>query len=228
MYAPSVRWLLVVAVAVLPVAARAGECPDEEISVIADEQDARAKAEHPGEPKDDYHLCIWWTLPDVPKQQPELEKRLLAACETILTKRPNDALCTEIAATFGKDKLGKTDIVAALDSFPHRGVDEHTIDLMALTGAPRAAPLIIAQWKERQLATDQHPTDSNIQNDWARWRVSAATALGLLGDATAQQFLEDQVTKKIDSGVKRVAKAAIAKISKRLTAGSQAHPSAGH
>ena len=134
------RWVLLVATLPFAVQAHAGECGMDQIAgFIADEQDARAKAEPPGEPKDDYHLCIWWTLPDVPKQQPKLEQRLLKACETILTKRQNDMLCTEIAATFGKDTLGKTDIVAALDAWPFRGIDEHTIDFMALTNAPRGS-----------------------------------------------------------------------------------------
>ncbi|MFT3693734.1 MAG: hypothetical protein QM831_11375 [Kofleriaceae bacterium] len=190
--------------------AHAGECGAENLAAALDE---RVKAPKPAPTMaSDYHLCLWWDVPDVAKTDAKMAKRLLTDCETILLKIPGDEVCADVAAILGKDEWGKTDIVATLA--PKLG-DLHVVDFIAGTKAPRAAPLIVEQWKKQQPIADAKPNDSNVQNDWAAWRVSACDALGALGDDTTKQFLIDQASQKIDRGVKRAANRAIAAIDKR-------------
>jgi hypothetical protein len=210
------RSLVVVIALLLARAAYAGECGPEGIKSMSDFVEARAKLKAPPDSDADFHLCLWWDMPAVPTDQPQLAKRLRAACETILTKRPQDALCTNIAALLHLDQLGKTDIVAALDGRQHLMSDPHTIDFLGATNSLRASPVIVRLWKQLQPVADAKPNDTNIQNDWAAWRVSAAAALGSTGDADARAFLAEQVTHKIDRGVKRTAVTAIQAIDKRL------------
>ncbi|MEP6866264.1 MAG: hypothetical protein ABJE66_36935 [Deltaproteobacteria bacterium] len=87
--------------------------------------------------------------------------------------------------------------------------DPHTIDFLGATNSAKASPIIVRLWKQLHPAADAKPNDTNIQNDWAAWRVSATAALGATGGADARAFLADQITHKIDRGVKRTAITAI-------------------
>jgi len=207
------RSLVVVIALLVARGAYAGECSVEDMTSTIE---ARAKKAAPPASESDFHLCLWWDMPTLSTDQPKLAKRLRVACETILTKRVDDELCTNIAALLHEEKLGKTDIVAALDRREHFMADPHTIDFLGATSSVRASPIIVRLWKQFQPAADAKPNDTNVQNDWAAWRVSAAQALGATGDADARTFLADQITHKIDRGVKRAATAAIHAIDKRL------------
>jgi hypothetical protein len=208
------RSLVVVIALLLARAAAAGECSSE---VMADAQDARAN--HPKASDDDFHLCLWWDdLADPARSK--IARRLRTACATILTARPNDELCTNIAALLGLDQLGKTDVVAAIGARPLALTDSHSIDFLAATHSPRAAPIVIERWKRNQAIADAKPRDTNLQEDWANWRGAACRALAATGDTAARDFLADQVTHPIDRGVKRAASKAIQAIEARTARGS--------
>jgi hypothetical protein len=207
------RSLVVVIALLLARTALAGDC---DVADMTARIEARAKKPTPPAAESDFHLCLWWSMPALTTEDPKLAKRLHAACESILTKQPGEELCTNIAALLHEEKLGKTDIVATLDRREHLMADPHTIDFLGATKSVRASPIIVRLWKQCQPAADAKPNDTNIQNDWAAWRVSAAAALGATGDADARTFLADQITHKIDRGVKRTAIAAIQAIDKRL------------
>ena len=87
-----------------------------------------------------------------------------------------------------------------------------------MTGAPRAAPLVIARWKELQPIADKKQRDTDAMQSWAVWRATAAAALDNIGDAGAKTFLTAQAKATIDRGVLRACDAAIAAITKRLPA----------
>ncbi|HEY0254540.1 MAG TPA: HEAT repeat domain-containing protein [Kofleriaceae bacterium] len=195
--------------ALLARAANAGDCGAD---YLADELDHRASQAKPRPPTSDFHLCLWWDVPDVAKNDPKMTRRMLSDCEKILLAAPGDELCSDVAAVLGKDVWGKTDIVATLAP---KVRDFHVVDFLAATKAPRAAPFVMTEWKRQQPIADAKPNDPDVQNDWAAWRVAACGALGALGDDTAKQFLTDQLGQKIDRGVKRAAIRAIAVIDAR-------------
>jgi len=144
-----------------------------------------------------------------------LPVRLLAACTKLLDQIPEDPLCIEIAARLGKAELGGHDIVAAIAKQPNRLEDARPNDLIAAIGAPRGAAVVMARWKQLVPAAAQKERDADAMNSWAAWRLSAAAALGITGDAGARGFLEEQAKATIDRGVKRACAAAIAAIGKR-------------
>lgn len=205
------RSLVVIALLVARTAA-AGECS---VEAMADAQDARAN--HPKASEDDFHLCLWWDNSGFTDQEPKLAKRLRASCEKILTARPNDDLCTNIAALLGLDQLGKTDVIAAIGTRKLELTDPHSIDFLAATRSPRAAPIVIEAWKKNQAFVAAHPRAHDLADDWANWRGAACRALAATGDLTARDFLAGQLDAKLDRGVKRAATRAIQMIEKRIT-----------
>lgn len=199
------RRLAVIVVLASARVASAGECS---IEAMADAQDARAK--HPKPSDDDFHLCLWWD----DFKEPKVARRLRASCETILTARPTDDLCIDIAAQLGLDQLAKTDVVAAIGARKLEITNPHAIDFLASTRSPRAAQIVIDAWKKNQAFVDTHPKVHDIADDWANWRGSACRALGATGDST--DFLTGVLAEaKLDRGVKRAAVAAIKAIEAR-------------
>lgn len=188
--------------------ASAGEC---DANAMADVIDARAAKAQPPAEEGNFNLCLSDLL-SVWQTQPKLTKRLLASCEKILTKRPGDEVCASAVAILGKEQWGKTDIVATLAA---KISDPSFVIYLGNTNSPRVAPLVIAKWKRQQPIADKKPNDSDVQNEWAAWRVAACDALGATGDAAAKEFLTDQIGHKIDRGVKHAAARAIEAIDKR-------------
>lgn len=166
-------------------------------------------------------IFVWATclrdMRDAIPADSDLPGRLLAACTKLLDKIPEDPLCVEVAARFGKAELGSHDIVAAIAKQPNRLEDARPNDLIAAIGAPRGAAIVIARWKQLAPAAAKKERDSDAMNSWAAWRLSAAAALGITGDTDARTFLDEQAKATVDRGVKRACAAAISAIVRRHT-----------
>ncbi len=208
--------LVILAVACASAVAVAGECDDEAVGYFVRDQEARARAAKPAESKRfDDEICLDDRVGAMPRETPKLAKRLLAACTKILDKLPSDPVCVDAAAYLGNEMVGAHDIVETLAARPNELGDARSNRLFAATRATRAAPIVIARWKQLEPIADQHAKSADWRNDWAAWRNAAAVALGATGDATAKQFLLEQLARPLDLGVKRRCREAIAAIEKR-------------
>ena len=195
--------------------AHAGMCDVEGVRGIVEEvEQLAAQAKPKPRATHTYGICMRDALPDAAKTK--LRDRMLAACTKLLAKAPDDAVCVEIAARLGKPELDGHDIVATIATRPNRLEDALPVELLGMTGAPRAAPIVIARWKELQPIADKKQRDNDAMQSWAVWRATAAAALGTTGDADAKTFLADQAKVTIDRGVRHACDAAIAAITKRL------------
>ena len=202
--------------------AHAGSCDLDSLRILGDELTERAK-----QPKlvketiGTWGICLRDEeyLPSVPKTAPKLEARLMAACTKIMDRVPDDGMCAEVAARLGHDMVGTHDVVAAIAASENRIQGARDNELFAATRAARAAPIVIQRWKELQPQAERQARDSDLMNDWAAWRGTAAHALAVTGGADAKAFLgEILATPALDRGVKRACQAAVAAIEKRLAA----------
>jgi len=155
--------------------------------------------------------------------QREHTKQIVADCEKILARGPWDN-CLVLAASLGVATVGKRDVfewIAKQDRrpwFSSPGTPEFPIQLFASFGDPRAVPLIVATWKEWIPKSEVYEHKHANMAEWASWRMSAASALGALGGADEQAFLEEQTRATVDTHVRDACNDAAAKIAKRLAA----------
>ena len=79
----------------------------------------------------------------------------------------------------------------------------------------RAAPLIVATWKDAVPKAKKYEKNASVMGEWAAWRKSAAAALAVTGTKDDVAFLREQAAATVDKHVKAACEAAIAAIEKR-------------
>jgi len=164
---------------------------------------------------------IWFCLPG---SDASLKPRIEKACTTIIKRDGDKSPCVQDAAAAGFGKLADRDLVplvAALDEDP---IEEsgrfgyYRATLLARIGDPRGAKLIVDWWKEAQPRADAREKKHREMASWSSWRRFAAEALGGLGGAEDQAFLEDQAKATKDKHVAQACRDGAAAIAKRLAA----------
>jgi hypothetical protein len=164
---------------------------------------------------------IWFCLPG---SDPSLKPRVDKACTSILKRDGDKSPCVRVAAAAGIAKLGDRDLVplvAALEEDPIEesgGFGYYRATLLARIGDPRGAKLIVDWWKAAQPRADAREKKRREMASWSSWRRFAAEALGTLGGAEDQAFLEDQAKATRDKYVAQACRDGAASIAKRLAA----------
>lgn len=150
--------------------------------------------------------------------------RIEAACQKIVERDGTKSTCVRISAAAGLTKLGDRDLVALVAALPEDpiefagGVGYYKSGLLAQMGDPRGAKIITDMWTAAIPRADAREKRHGGMADWASWRRYAAKALGTLGDANDQAFLEEQAKATRDKHVAQACRDGAAAIAKRLAA----------
>jgi hypothetical protein len=155
---------------------------------------------------------------------PKYAPRVLAGCEKILARTPNDVSCIDVVIRLGKHVLAGVDLFDAIASWKidiwEWQHEDRTTVLLGRLGDPRGLARIVETWKAAipEAKTRERKKWASSLSAWSGWRQDAARALGEHGGADDKAFLEDQAAATKDKYVKQACVDAIAAIDKRLTA----------
>jgi hypothetical protein len=211
---------IMVAVAIRPVDAGLCDLPGMEALAADLEQRVTKGAAPPSYAQmlDDWATCVRVDAPTMRERAPKLSARLIKACGVLLDRDPHNLACGEIVADQGVADLGSHDVVALIAERHEALSDTRVNELFERAGAPRAAALIIARWRDLEpiAAERERAHDRDAMNDWAVWRTTAAHALGALGGDDAKAFLAERRAATMERGVQRACDAATAAIDARL------------
>lgn len=157
----------------------------------------------------------------------KLAPRIEQACTKIIERDGTQSRCVRIAAAAGIAKLGDHDLVALVADLPEDPIEASgsiadagfsKAGLLARIGDPRGAKIIVDMWTAAIPRAEKREKRHGGMADWSSWRQRAADALGTLGDAGVQQFLEDQAKATKDKHVAQACRDGAAAIAKRLAA----------
>lgn len=152
------------------------------------------------------------------------KERIEKACLKIVERDGDKSTCVRISAAAGLTKLGDRDLVALVAAFPEDpiefagGVGFYKVGLLARMGDPRGAKIVTDMWTAAIPRADAREKRHGGMADWSSWRQNAAKALGTLGDANDQAFLEEQAKATRDTHVAQKCRDGAAAIAKRLAA----------
>jgi len=214
-----VRALAIAFVLVLVDPAYAGFGCDDSSSI--QDIEVYANARRGGDPVHQTSGSSWLCLAiGAERVKPRIEK----ACKRILDRdgEPNNP-CIVVAAAAGFGKLGAHDIFALVGKIEEDpleyagGIELSKADLYARLGDPRGAQVLTEMWTRMIPRAELREKRHRSMTEWSAWRQNAAKALGALGDADTERFLQDQANATKDRFVRDACTAAAAAIAKRLT-----------
>ncbi len=163
-----------------------------------------------------------WVCTRIGHEAKRLSKRILAACAKILDRDGDKSQCVYLVAAAGAATLGKHDIFALVSRDREDPLDGSggvfpwdKQSLFEAMADPRAAPLIVDEWKAAIPRAEKHTHTSSAMSSWSSWRRSAARALAATGGPDEQAFLEAQASTTEDKHVKQACLTAAAAIAAR-------------
>jgi len=151
-----------------------------------------------------------------------LKPRIETACKRILDRDgETNNRCIVVAAAAGFGKLGDHDIfalVGKLEEDPIEfsgGIELSKADLYERLGDPRGAQILAEMWRHAIPRADAREKRHRSMVEWSAWRQRTAKALGALGDADTETFLEEQAKATRDTHVRDACTAAAKRLAAR-------------
>jgi len=148
----------------------------------------------------------------------KLVKRFLAACEKVVARDPKDATCIHWSIEMGAKKLGTLDLFTALgtvSTIEPFVYGNGAADSYVVLDDPRAVPLMRDAWRtadaDKRASTQNH----NVAHNYMVFRHAAVKLMNRHGVAADATFLNDQLPRAKDRGLKRAISRALAAIDKR-------------
>jgi hypothetical protein len=145
--------------------------------------------------------------------------RVVAACEKIVHADASRAdFCMVLAARVGAPTLAGRDVFEFVATQPRRPWDDYWLGpssglfLLGDLGDPRGAALVIETWTAAIPKAAAFERRHIGMTEWSSWRQNAAQVLGVIGNADAAAFLDEQAKATVDTHVADACRDAAAKI----------------